>query len=230
MEPTARRLQNSGLADRNPAVREPCLGGGAAPRSSPPRNRSRGDRRGMTSANGWAIEREVFSLSRMIRLFVRACAFLLCLSFLAGCAQLKKRSEEKKRVVAQKATDDASRRPLLVGRISLVNADDGFVLIDAASAPAARAGANWRAYSGDAISAELRATDVRRRPWIVADIVSGEPQKGDTVMQPAGVEPGTAPKAEPVHPEPAAEATPAAEPAPPTKPAPFWKRWFGRAN
>lgn len=159
----------------------------------------------------------------MIRPLARLCVFLFCLSLLPGCAIFKKRSVSKKRVEAEKAVAEAARRPLLVGRIALVNASDGFVLIDAATASLARSGASWRAYSGDAISAELRSTDVKRRPWVIADIVSGEPQTGDTVMQPAGEAEGTAPRAEAV--TSVAPETPAA----PAKRPPFWKRWFGRS-
>ena len=156
----------------------------------------------------------------MIRSFIpRFCAFLLCLSLLPGCALFKKRSEAKRRAATEKALAEARGRPLLVGRVALVNTADRFVLIDAASAPAARAGATWRAYSDGALSAELRSTNVRRRPWIIADVVSGEPQKGDTVLQPPEIETTAAPRAEPVGREP--------EPAAPAKPAPFWKRWLG---
>jgi hypothetical protein len=153
----------------------------------------------------------------MISLLPRFCVFLLCLALLPGCALFKKRSSAKQRAANEKALAEARKRPLLVGRIVLVNPTDRFVLIDAATAPAARVGATWRAYSEGALSAELRATDVRRRPWVIADIVSGEPQTGDTVMQPAEIESATAPRAEPVRPEP---------PAPPAKPVPFWKRWL----
>jgi hypothetical protein len=155
----------------------------------------------------------------MIRSLSRLCVFLLCFSMFSGCALFRKRAEKKQRAAMEKALGEASRSPLLVGRIALVNLTDRFVLIDAASAPAARAGATWRAYSGGTVSAELRSTDVRRRPWVIADIVSGEPQTGDTVMQPGEVEPGVAPRAEPVRREP---------PTAPAKPVPFWKRWFGK--
>ncbi len=154
----------------------------------------------------------------MNRPIARLSAFLLCLSLLPGCAIFQPRSDEKKRAAQEQAVAEVNRRPALVGRIALVNAEENFVLIDAGTAPAARSGAMWRAYAGDAISAELRATDVKRRPWVIADIVSGEPRTGDTVMQPAGEATGTAPRAEPVFPE----------PAPPAKRVPFWKRWFGR--
>jgi hypothetical protein len=157
----------------------------------------------------------------MIPLLTRFCVFLLCFSLFPGCASFKKRSDAKHRAATERTVDQAGSQPLLVGKIALVNAGDRFVLIDAASTPATRVGANWRAYTGGAMSAELRATDVRRRPWVIADIVSGEPQTGDTVMQPAEAEAGTTPRAEPVRHE---TATPAA------KPLPFWKRWLGRVG
>jgi hypothetical protein len=153
---------------------------------------------------------------------VRVCALLLCVLLLPGCSIFGKRSAAKKTAASEQVRAEAARRPLQVGRIALVNTTDGFVLIDAASFPSARTGETWRAYSGDTVSAELRATDVRRRPWVIADIVTGEPKTGDMVMQPAGTEAGNTPRAEPVAPAPA---TP-----PATKAPPFWKRWLGRAG
>lgn len=172
----------------------------------------------LTNANRAFLE-GLHRIAGMIRLSARLCVLLLCLLFGPGCASLGKRAGSKNVAATERATAEASRGPHLVGRIALVNESDRFVLIDAASAPATRLGAIWRAYTGDAISAELRATDVRRRPWVIADIVSGEPQKGDTVIQPGADGEGASPRAEIVSQE--------AVPQPPPKRLPFWKRWSG---
>lgn len=117
-----------------------------------------------------------------------------------------------------RAVEEGRRHPWIVGRITLVNEADRFALIDATSSQPGPAGTMWRAYSSGELTAELRSTGVRRRPWVIADIVQGKPRIGDTVLQPAELEPSTAPRAEAVQRD-------AAPPLPP--PRPFWKRWLG---
>lgn len=158
----------------------------------------------------------------MIYPLARICAILLCLALFPGCALLAQRSEKKRRVAAEKAMAEARRHPLHVGQIALVNVEDRFVLIDAVTPQNPRVGSIWRTYRAGALSGELRATGVRRRPWVIADIAHGEPQTGDTVLQPAEAEPSAAPRAEAVRSEPVAP--------PPPKPVPFWKRWFGKGR
>ena len=83
-------------------------------------------------------------------------------------------------------------RPVPMGAVALVNVEEGFVLIDNGSLPPPEQGAVLRTYSGAVVSAELLATDVRRRPFIIADIKRGQPRKGDRVEMPRFLEP-TAP-------------------------------------
>jgi hypothetical protein len=91
-----------------------------------------------------------------------------------GCAT-------RKRTAAQ---TPQPARVLLVGTVALVNSDSGFVLIDQGQQAAPTSGALLKTYSGGTESAVLVASDVRKRPFIIADIKSGAPQKGDRVFIP----------------------------------------------
>lgn len=70
-----------------------------------------------------------------------------------------------------------------LGRVALVDEAQHFALIETATVQAPAVGTVLRVYSGNAVAAEMRATAVRRRPFLVADLVSGQPGKGDVVMQ-----------------------------------------------
>lgn len=86
-----------------------------------------------------------------------------------------------------------ARRPLQrVGVLTLVNEADGFVLIDSGSLPTPAIGAKLVSYSGAVSSGQLKASDVRRRPFVVADIVGGTPRVGDEVFEAAPLVVGAA--------------------------------------
>ncbi len=121
----------------------------------------------------------------------------------------------RRRAAAEASLAESRRAPLAIGRVSLVNVEGRFALIEATMAQSPGTGTVLRSYTGNAVSSELRVTGVRRRPFLVADLVSGMPVKGDLVVQP----------------KPEAAASPAATP-PPTETAtppaiPRWKRWLG---
>ena len=97
---------------------------------------------------------------------------------LSGCAWWRGRSERRSRKHA-----DVPGTPRLVGTIALVNVDQGFVLIDNGSQFAPATGAALKSFSGKAESGVLTVGSVRRRPFVIADIVKGAPQKGDSVYQ-----------------------------------------------
>jgi hypothetical protein len=79
-----------------------------------------------------------------------------------------------------------ARRPLQrIGVVTLVNEADGFVLIDSGSLPTPADGARLRSYTGPVASGELKASAVRRRPFVVADIVEGTPRAGDEIFEAA---------------------------------------------
>ena len=85
-------------------------------------------------------------------------------------------------------------RPRL-GKVVLVDARAGFVLVDIGTAPAPVAGTELRAYSQEieagmasgmdakASVVELTVSSFQRRPFLIADIRSGYPKAGDDVVR-----------------------------------------------
>jgi hypothetical protein len=105
---------------------------------------------------------------------------------LPGCSLLRKwdqKHQEKRRAAEEKRLAVMPKRPQLAGTITLVNPEGGFVLIDSGSAPSPPVGTVIKCQSAGVVSGELRVTEVRRRPFVIADIVKGTPQKGDPVFQ-----------------------------------------------
>jgi hypothetical protein len=102
-------------------------------------------------------------------------------SLLPGCALW-----HKIRHKGRSAESNAAPRPKAVqsiGTIVLVNTEDAFVLIDNGSRPSPAVGAQVQSRSADGSSAELRVTEIRKRPFVIADIVRGVPKKDDEVFQ-----------------------------------------------
>lgn len=101
---------------------------------------------------------------------------LLSLGFVAltlpGCA-----------LVARKpAAKPAPPQPRLVGTVSLVNEELGFVLVDATEIPGP--GTALKAFTEEgAESAVLVVSPEQKRPFIIADIIKGLPHSGDRVFQ-----------------------------------------------
>lgn len=94
---------------------------------------------------------------------------------LSGCALLRPRPKKAIRVPVAK--------PLLVGTITLVNEDGHFVLIDSGMSPGPMPGAVLKSSTSAGESGELKAGEVRRRPFAIADVIKGTPQVGDQVFQ-----------------------------------------------
>lgn len=128
----------------------------------------------------------------------------LFMTLAAGCA----RSSEKKKASAIKPPDSAALaqknapaeawQPRL-GKILVVKDKLEFVLIDIGTAPAPAAGTILLAYTESNPSAELAVSSFQKRPYLIADIVSGVPRAGDTVA---------------MKPRPPAVSTPKSRPAP----------------
>jgi len=101
---------------------------------------------------------------------------------LGGCATLKKIRfpwRKKRKPVAAEAP-----RPQFIGTIVLVNEDARFVLIDVGHAPLLpRAGTALKSMAGETETGVVAVGDVRRRPFAIADIVRGEPRKGDRLFE-----------------------------------------------
>lgn len=108
---------------------------------------------------------------------------LACLA-LAACAHHPKPSDGSRK----------SSYTRMIGRVSLVNEERRFALIETAETPEAGAELQSASLKGQN-KATLKATNQGTPPFIIADIVQGEPQAGDTVTQqikpqPAPVKPG----------------------------------------
>lgn len=116
-----------------------------------------------------------------MRSFLRlSLGIVLLLSLLPGCALLSKFLRKKS------AGQEMTKRVQLVGTISLVNPESNFVLVDSGSLPSPAMGASAQARAADGSLSELRVTEVRKRPFVIADIVNGTPHVGDRVFQTIG--------------------------------------------
>jgi hypothetical protein len=107
-----------------------------------------------------------------------------------GCAMMHRKKKPVPRAVPVP-------QPLLVGKIALVNEAGHFVLVDNGTLPAPPSGVTLKTFTGAVQSGELESGEVRRPPFLIADIRAGAPKKGDRVYfrQTEAV-----PRAEPVRP------------------------------
>jgi hypothetical protein len=109
---------------------------------------------------------------------------LLILAFLlagpCGCAKDRKFWPFKK---TAKATRARGADPQRVGTITLVNEEQGFALVDFGTRDVPEAGTALKVFGDGAETAILAVGEVRRRPFVAADIVKGMPRKGDVVFK-----------------------------------------------
>ncbi len=134
-----------------------------------------------------------------------------------GCSSASK----QKKPTQPPAKQDKSGQPIKtavsqeawkqsLGRVSLVNEAMGFVLMDIGTAPAPDAGTRLQTFSQSTPSAELVVSNYQKRPFLIADVISGNPKLGDTVtVLPAARRVGSAPTESPAASEPS---LPTAEP------------------
>lgn len=93
------------------------------------------------------------------------------LFFCAGCGLFPKKKQQY-----------AAPKSLFIGTITLVNEPEHFVLIDNGTSPAPASGMVLKTYTGETKSGELLASNLRRHPFLIADIREGAPKKGDRVV------------------------------------------------
>jgi hypothetical protein len=108
---------------------------------------------------------------------------LLMICLFPGCAAWDRLFKHKKKSAAIPQSEKIPKPKQLIGTITLVNTDIAYALIDNGSQPSPAAGTKVECRSPDGTIAQLRVTEIRKRPFIVADIVSGTPHKGDEVYQ-----------------------------------------------
>lgn len=111
------------------------------------------------------------SLARLLLILTLVCALL------PGCALVPNFLRKRR------AKDETPKAPQLIGTVVLVNPEGGFVLVDSGSLPSPAMGKAAQARSPDGSVAELRVTEVRKRPFVIADVVNGTPRTGDQVFQ-----------------------------------------------
>ncbi len=99
---------------------------------------------------------------------------LLVLLPLSGCALFRHR---------QKEGAAAPARPRLIGSISYVNEAMGFVLVDTGSLYLPGPGKALKVLRQGEEAAILIVTPERKRPFVSADVVKGEPRTGDDVYE-----------------------------------------------
>jgi hypothetical protein len=109
-----------------------------------------------------------------------ACILLAIGCMQPGCAGMKKRAEARKKAATER---NRKKEPRLIGVVKLVNTEGGFVLIDSGTNPAPNSEGSLKCRTGGVESAELRVSEIRRHPFVIADIVKGVPNKGDLVYQ-----------------------------------------------
>ena len=97
----------------------------------------------------------------------------LCLS-LAACATHP--------AVPQASIKPPAPLPVAIGRVSLVNEELGFVLIDTQETPETGTELQTRANDGQE-TARLRVSVEKKRPYIIADILKGKPLPGQVVTK-----------------------------------------------
>ncbi|MEQ1861497.1 MAG: hypothetical protein ABMA13_16365 [Chthoniobacteraceae bacterium] len=105
---------------------------------------------------------------------------ILALVALPGCTTLKRLWPFKNRTPRAERVHPAPER---VGVIVLVNEDSRFVLIDTTTGVIPASGTALKALRHEAEIAVLHAGEVQRRPFVVADIISGDPSRGDLVFR-----------------------------------------------
>jgi len=78
----------------------------------------------------------------------------------------------------------AAEQPVAVGEVALVDEANRFVLIDLASSLyVPEPGVLLRAKNASGKTARLKTAAERKRPFVAADIVDGEPKVGDQVVR-----------------------------------------------
>ena len=102
-----------------------------------------------------------------------AAALLVALAF-SGCGVFRKRKRAQPAAAAEVVS--------LVGTVALVNEESRFILIDTGNLPTPDTGLHFRTMRDGARTGVVKTGAEHRRPFVVAEIVEGAPQKGDRVV------------------------------------------------
>lgn len=107
---------------------------------------------------------------------------IVAASGLCGCSFFEKPVPKPKVVQFPKAKP-LENVPKLVGIISMVNADGKFVLVESNQSAALNSGTALKCFRDGVETGVVAVGTERRRPYVTADIVTGEPQRGDQVFE-----------------------------------------------
>lgn len=102
---------------------------------------------------------------------------------LGGCAMLKKFHLPGRRPAPQAQATPPPAVPQFVGTVTLVNETERFILIDVGQSSVPHEGTALKVMAGSVETGVVAVGNVRRRPFVIADIVRGEPKKGQQVFQ-----------------------------------------------
>jgi hypothetical protein len=87
-------------------------------------------------------------------------------------------------LIPRKAAPPQAQVPRLIGIIKTVSKEDRFVLIDATTFQGAESGDLLVCIREQKETANLRMSNLKNPPFLIADIASGTPSPGDRVFKP----------------------------------------------
>ena len=118
-------------------------------------------------------------------MFLRVLIAVALCACSSGCLDFRSKLERQsaRPTIMSFPKNDATGEPRLVGKVSMVNSAGKFVLLDCDAWSAPSAGTAVKCFRYGAETAILNVGSERRSSTVVADIVKGEPQRGDEVFQ-----------------------------------------------
>jgi hypothetical protein len=111
-----------------------------------------------------------------------------------GCAWNAKKKEQERKRREKAAAAAPVLHPVDVGTITLVDEAGKFVLVDSGNSASPPVGGVLKGYTSGVETSELVTTQVRKHPFSIADIRSGQPHQGDRVrLEPTVARPEVVP-------------------------------------
>ncbi|TSA34707.1 MAG: hypothetical protein D4R65_05945, partial [Verrucomicrobiaceae bacterium] len=92
-------------------------------------------------------------------------------------------------VLPKKKKTPTALPPQWTGVIRMVNAPEHFVLVEASAISSAEPGATYLSINKGVETATLRMTSLKNPPFLIADIISGNPSPGEKIYRPQAPQP-----------------------------------------
>ena len=119
------------------------------------------------------------------------------------------------RLIPHKPKPPVATTPQWAGSIRMVNTAENFVLIESGAMAAIVPGETYFSVGSGSETASLRMTSLKNPPFLIADIISGNPSPGEKVYLPkSSVLPAPAPTPKPTPPPKKTQVKPVPLPAP----------------